>query len=880
VGGTCVLSSDCKQGLVCTWGKCHDACHTSVDCPLGQSCVKTALGPVCQLPGEADCRNTSCGSGLVCASDLRCRSTCPSAAGCIDGQVCVGGVCADPGDLEVNGQLPLKDPNLATDAGQVSCSEATTGQVGGSCVVSSDCSAPLECIMGKCHGACQSTADCPVGQNCVRTNNTTVCQLPDEADCTRTMCNGAFVCASDLRCRTTCLSFSDCASGQVCVNGVCADPIDLKTDGQLPQKGPSLAAIRMPDAGSNDTRADVPAGLVDGAAGGSGGVVGRDGGPGTGGVTATGGALIGHYQMENLDRGVVAVKISGGVYVGWRMLGTEYDTTASNVAYNLYRDGTKVASVTDSTNYLDAAGTATSKYSLSPVIKGTEGAQSAATTPWAQNYLSIPLTPPLPGPNGGIYSANDASPGDLDGDGQYEIVLKWDPSNSKDSAVSGVTDTCILDGVKLDGTRLWRIDVGQNIRAGAHDTQFSVYDFDGDGKAEVAFKTAPGTKDGKGNFLTKGPAAGADNGKDYRTARGMALEGPEWLTVFSGVDGSELATIEYPVLYASTASWGDSTGNRSHRYNGGAAFVKEGGVANGLPSIIQQRGYYTRLTVSALTFRGGVLAKNWVFDSNGAANGAAAGQGCHSCMAADVDNDGAQEIIPGSSTINSDGSLKCTTALGHGDALHVGALVIGKGISVFTIHEEQGGYDVHDGATCTPYVSVTNPTVDNARGVADDIDPSNPGAEMWSKNYTDLYSCANGSSIGTAPDSLNFLIYWDADESRELEDATSITKYGGGTLLSCTDCASNNGTRATPTLTADLLGDWREEIVWRTADDSALRVYTTTAVTKRRIYTLMHDPTYRAQVSFEQSGYNQPPHTGFPIGAGMANPPKPDIYVK
>jgi hypothetical protein len=571
--------------------------------------------------------------------------------------------------------------------------------------------------------------------------------------------------------------------------------------------------------------------------------------------------------MENLDRGVVAVKVSGGVYVGWRMFGYEYDTTATNVSYNLYKDGTKVAGVTDSTNYLDAAGTASSKYSVSAVIKTVEGPQSTPVGVWAQQYLSVPITPPPNGTLGGTYSANDASPGDLDGDGQLDIVLKWDPSNSQDSSFSNKSDTCIIDGYKMDGTKLWRIDVGMNIRAGAHDTQLSVFDFDGDGKAELGIKTAPGTKDGTGAFLKKGPAAGADNTKDYRGPRGMALGGPEWFTVFDGKTGAELDTMEYPVLYGSVNNWGDSNGNRSHRFNGGFAFVKDAGVANGLPSIITERGYYTRMTISALTFRSGVLAKNWLYDSVTAIPN---GGGDHSCMAADVDGDGAQEIIPGAYTINSDGTFKCSSEMGHGDALHVSELVVGKGISVFSVHESLGGMDCHDAATCKSYFTITGGG-DQGRGVAEYVSASDTTAATCSGKGN--VNCGTGASSSGSAGS-NFLIYWNADVPRSTMNGTTLP----GT--STTGTSSCNGTKSTPTLTADLLGDWREEAVLRETSNTALRVYTTTNVSKRRIYTLMHDPTYRAQANFEQSSYNQPPHVGFHLGPGMADPPKPDIFVK
>jgi hypothetical protein len=583
--------------------------------------------------------------------------------------------------------------------------------------------------------------------------------------------------------------------------------------------------------------------------------------------------------MENLDRGVVAVEVSGGVYVGWRMFGYEYDAAnPSNVAYNIYRDGTKIASVTDSTNYLDASGTGTAAYTVTAVIGGSEGGQSPKVTAWAQNYLRIPLSVPGTG-----YEANDGSPGDLDGDGKYEIVLKWQPSNAQDNSKAGITDNTYLDALKLDGTRMWRIDLGPNIRSGAHYTQFSVYDFDGDGKAEIAVKTAPGTKDGTGQYLSKGPAASDDDSKVYRNSDGYILSGPEYLTVFDGATGKELATVDFPVPRGTVSSWGDDYGNRVDRFNSGVAFVSDTGSgkgATGRPSIIMQRGYYTRLTVSALNWRGGALTKVWTFDSDGSGNSKAAGQGDHSAMAADTDGDGAQEIITGPATIGSDGTLRCTTGAGHGDAMHVGELVVGKGISVFSVHEGAGGYDVHNGNTCAYYVNVTGGD-DNGRGVAEDVDPSSPGAEMWSATSSALESCADRSVVSSSkPPAQNFLIDWDADESRELEDGATIKKNSGATLLSASGCSGNNGTKNTPTLTADLLGDWREELVVRESDSSALRIYTTTDVTKRRIYTLMHDPTYRMQVSFEQASYNQPPHTGFHIGNGMVAPPKPDIFVK
>jgi hypothetical protein len=635
---------------------------------------------------------------------------------------------------------------------------------------------------------------------------------------------------------------------------------------------------------------------------GTGGVTSPTGGTtATGGVTQTGSCApptTGHYQMENLDRGVVAVKVTGGVYVGWRMMGYEYNPTSpTSVAYNVYKAGTKLATVTDSANYLDSAGTSTSTYTVAAVINGTECAQSPSVKTWAQNYLSVPLDVPAASSSGATYSANDGSTGDLDGDGILDIVLKWDPSDAKDNSQSGVTSDVFLDGYTLAGKHLWRIDLGPNIRAGAHYTQFSVYDFDGDGKAEVACKTAPGTKDGTGAYLSKGPAASASHSTHYANSDGYILTGPEYLTVFEGATGKELATVDFEVARGTVSAWGDSYGNRVDRFLASAGFVSDmgtGKTASGRPSILMARGYYTRETITAWNWRDGALTKVWTSDSGSSKDGktSAYGQGSHWMGMADVDGDGAQEVIYGAAVINSNGTFRCSTGFGHGDALHIGDLIPSRaGLEVFMVHEAapQPRSEVHDASTCAviwqgPALKTAAETggdaEDNGRGVCDDLTSSNTGAECWSAVDTTLMSASDGSNVGAKPSSMNFLIYWDADESREIEDKTSISKYGGSTLQSCSQCGSNNGTKATPVLTADLLGDWREEIVWRESDNSALRLYTTTDVTTRRIYTLMHDSQYRMQVSSEQAAYNQPPHTGFHIGSGMADPPKPDIFVK
>ncbi|MEK5417863.1 rhamnogalacturonan lyase [Paenibacillus sp. FSL L8-0708] len=580
-------------------------------------------------------------------------------------------------------------------------------------------------------------------------------------------------------------------------------------------------------------------------------------------------------QAEKLNRGLVAVKVSSGVFVSWRLLGTE----ELSVSFNLYRNGTKVnvTPITDSTNYQDNAGTTSSSYTVRAIVGGIEQSDSPAANVWANNYLDVPIQIPAGGttPDGVsyTYSANDASVGDLDGDGEYEIVLKWDPSNSKDNSQSGYTGNVYLDAYKLNGTRLWRIDLGKNIRAGAHYTQFLVYDFNGDGKAEVVCKTADGTVDGVGVTL-------GNTSADYRNSSGYILTGPEYLSVFSGQTGKTLTTIDYVPARGTVSSWGDNYGNRVDRFLAGVAYLD--GVH---PSIIMARGYYTRTVVVAFDWNGSALTRKWTFDSNSSTNAGTAGQGNHSLSVADVDNDGKDEIIYGALTIDNNGATLYNTGLGHGDALHVGDLNPNRpGLEVFKVMENTSspyGAAVWDAANGTVLWGVYTGK-DTGRGMAADIDPNYPGEEVWAHGVG-LYSIT-GTKISSSMPSVNFGIWWDGDLSRELLDGVKIDKWNPASnsvtnLLTGASVASNNSTKATPSLQADLLGDWREEAIWKKSDNSALRIYTTTNITTNKIYTLMHDPVYRLSIAWQNTAYNQPPHTGFFLGNGMATVSKPNIYV-
>lgn len=583
-------------------------------------------------------------------------------------------------------------------------------------------------------------------------------------------------------------------------------------------------------------------------------------------------------QMENLDRGVVAVKVSNGVFVSWRMFGTD----PTGIAFNVYRNGTKVSStpITTSTNYVDSGGSTNSTYYVRPVLSGVEQAQSESARVLGQSYMSVPLQVPAGGttPDGVnyTYSANDCSVGDLDGDGQYEIVLKWDPSNAKDNSQSGYTGNVYLDAYKFNGTRLWRIDLGRNIRAGAHYTQFMVYDLDGDGRAEVACKTADGTVDGKGAVIGSASA-------DYRNSGGYILSGPEYLTIFDGRNGAALSTVNYEPPRGNVSSWGDNYGNRVDRFLACIAYLD-----GKRPSLVMARGYYTRSVLVAYNWRDGELSKVWTFDSNSSGNSGYAGMGNHNLSVGDVDSDGKDEIIYGACAIDDNGRGLYTTGLGHGDAMHLSDMDPDRpGLEVWQCHEwkpSDAGSEYRDARTGRLIFGIPS-TSDVGRAMAADIDPRHKGYEMWTSASGGVYN-NKGSIITSSRPSMNFGIWWDGDLLRELLDGTKLDKwnYNSSSMervftIYQQGVDSINGTKANPNLSADILGDWREEMIFRTIDSKELRIFTTTIPTNHRIYTLMHDPQYRLSVAWQNVAYNQPPHPGFYLGEGMAQPPRPGIYL-
>ena len=569
-------------------------------------------------------------------------------------------------------------------------------------------------------------------------------------------------------------------------------------------------------------------------------------------------------KRERLGRGVIAIRENPStVAVSWRYLSSD----PMNESFDIYRNGEKINNhpLKDATFFQDAyTGTESVLYTVKAREGKTESSyQLPANAP--SGYLNIPLNRPEDGttPLGQnyFYTPNDASIGDVDGDGEYEIILKWDPSNAHDNSHDGYTGEVYVDCYKLNGQQLWRINLGKNVRAGAHYIQFMVYDLDGDGHAEVVMKTADGTVDGVGKVI-------GDVNADYRSEQGRILTGPEYLTVFNGLTGEAMQTIDYVPVRGDLMGWGDSRGNRSDRFLACVAYLD--GIH---PSVVMCRGYYTRTVLAAFDWDGKELKQRWVFDSNNPGCEDYAGQGNHNLRVGDVDGDGCDEIIYGSCAIDHNGKGLYTTKMGHGDAIHLTHFDPSrKGLQVWDCHEnKRDGSTYRDAATGEILFQIKDST-DVGRCMAADIDPTQPGVEMWSVASGGIRN-VKGEVVKDRVRGLscNMAVWWDGDLLRELLDRNRISKYNWEKGI-CERIAifegtlSNNGTKANPCLQGDIVGDWREEVLMRTTDNTALRLYVSTIPTDYRFHTFLEDPIYRISIATQNVAYNQPTQPGFYFG--------------
>ncbi|MCH5177231.1 MAG: rhamnogalacturonan lyase [Prevotellaceae bacterium] len=605
---------------------------------------------------------------------------------------------------------------------------------------------------------------------------------------------------------------------------------------------------------------------------------------------------------ETLDRAPVALPAQGGAgeFVSWRLLPTDDAATT----FDVVRDGQAVATMlTAATCYVDADGLPSSRYQIVVRRDGKEVERTEEFTPWADVFRQLRLERPSP-----RYFPNDCSVGDVDGDGRYELIVKWEPRNAHDNSHGGQTDNVLIDCYRMDdGRRLWRIDLGRNIRAGAHYTQMVVADLDGDGCAELLCKTAPGSVDAMGQFVSQAATdrrLRCDNAASYVNGRGYVLGGEEFLTLFDGRSGCARHTIYYRPNRAGEwggaasmpdkSFWGDDYGNRCDRYLACAARLGDDGKRL---SAVFGRGYYTRAYLWAVDFDGKRLTTRWlhasvsptevyvtdrkgktrqyIYERSTSGRGSCTlyGNGNHNLSVGDVDGDGRDEILYGSAAVDDDGTLLYATGYGHGDAIHFGDLMPDReGLEIFQVHENRGTYswDVHDAATGEVLLRGKNTRTDNGRGLAADVLPSHRGYELWSADDRSVRSATTGEVLAEVQPSINFRIYWDGDAQDELLDACRITKVTEDGIVTLADfraygnSADCNGTKHTPCLQADLLGDWREEVLlWDMSDGCTLNIFTTNLPTQLRVPTLMSDHVYRMGIVWQNVAYNQPPHLGY-----------------
>ena len=666
--------------------------------------------------------------------------------------------------------------------------------------------------------------------------------------------------------------------------------------------------------------------------------------------------VTGTLTQQNLekysDRALVAVNLAGekgadtlisatdsegntltkGVYLSWRSFEADFDNDNNlTTTFTVYRDGSVIASDIKVTNLVDEGGTSASTYKVVGSNDSSIGVNAVDTKCWEHQYLELSLFAPadetMPEYNGEVttcdYSANDMSLGDLDGDGVLELIVKWYPSNAKDNSGYGFTGKTFLDAYDVNWATgavslLYRIDMGINIRSGAHYTQFQVWDYDGDGRAEIAVKTAPGTTvlkptDGTANTLVEKewidvasstlPTETISAANDYRNSSGYVLSGPEYLTMFNGEDGSILDTTAFVPERGNVGAWGDAYGNRVDRFLSATAYLD-----GEKPYAVFSRGYYTRTCLTAYYVNDeGKLDVYWAFDTNEAGSEYEA-QGNHGLSVNDVDNDGKDEIIYGSLTVDHDGTVKYSTGLGHGDAMHVSDWVEwNDGLEIMDVHEhDDAAYhvEIHDAETGEILMGYWTGK-DTGRGVAADIDPTSAGAEWWSiasptyegndepswdSTDGEVYSTQSklGALIKLADNTpaSNASIFWDGDLLSEVQDHTFNKEAYAPTgvklykwdyensrqvdLLSSTEIWSSNGTKGNLGIIADFLGDWREEIIARCADNkNNVRVYTTTIQTDYVVPCLLENLAYREGVAWENVGYNQPANLSYLLSEGL-----------
>ena len=605
---------------------------------------------------------------------------------------------------------------------------------------------------------------------------------------------------------------------------------------------------------------------------------------------------------DKLDRGLVAVPTSSGNLVSWRIFAEEY----YGVTYNLYANGSLLKSGLTASDFNHTGGSSTTKYQVAAVVKGVEQEKSAEVTRWNNGYLQFPVAKVQDRKGNDVtsqYIINDISLGDVNGDGVAEFIVK---RNYTGDIRNSANTTCFhhYECYNLKGERLWWIDLGPNMMAGP-DEQWDMvlFDWDRDGRAEglmrgadnMIFHTAQGDVY-IGNMSYVAP-------RDEYTRNGN-----EYLIYLNGLTGvpygcdtstGKFTPMTYPLPRFEAGetdyetAWGkNDTGHRSCKHYFGAPFLDGRN-----PSIFLGRGCYTRHKMCALDVDPAThtLTQRWRWDNNGGWNDPWFGNGYHNFGIADVDEDGRDEIVFGSMIIDDNGKGLSTTGLGHGDAQHCGDFdPYRKGLEFFACNEDEPNMNYRNATTSKIYYR-SKGTTDDGRGLMGNFSNTFPGCMGRSVNSPLISSVADKELTGSGVPStsgtndglfwshLNQRIYWTGDlvegilDSPGTEKEAVVWTTAGGRVFQSSGCALNNDSKNNPCALADIIGDWREEIVVRTGDNAYVRIYTTPIYTQYRIPTLWHDHQYRNSMVWQCVGYNQPPHKSFFLGAleGITVAPPP-----
>ena len=612
-------------------------------------------------------------------------------------------------------------------------------------------------------------------------------------------------------------------------------------------------------------------------------------------------------QFENLSRGLVAVPGENGTLVSWRFLGTD----SNSLTYNLYCSGEKLNDKPiTTTNFFHTGASTNAEHTFKEVENGEETGVEYTTTAWDKNYIGFKVT------EREGYNIDDGAVADLDGDGEYEILLRRVPSMD----VNTRTSYPVIEAYKTDGTHMWTIDIGPN-EINEVDINFLAYDMDGDGKAEVIMRSFEGTTDGKGN--TTGDTNG-DGITDYSKSesnlaifkdRQYIVSTPEFLSIYDGETAEETDRTDLKPSKEPLSDWSyrySDTGRltkRASHYLFGLAYLD--GVT---PSVVMVRGAWDNVRAAAWHIEDGKFKEDWVHNTENKDDVNSIWGACnHNLVTVDVDFDGKDEILSGPMAIDHDGSEMYAVKvydndgnaqkLAHGDAFDVAKTDPDfNGYMAWACHETSqlmANIEYHDARTGEVQWGYSK-NKDTGRSRSADIDPTHKGFEVWGstatipanisgENIADTWNGFKFRKIDGTVDSdatipMNFKVYWDGDLLSELLDGTTVSKYNWedksvDVLMTADDCASNSGTKAVPCISADLFGDWREEIVWKTADEKEIRIYSTSIPTSYKLNTLMHDSYYRASVAVQNNHYNQPPNLSYYLGAETTKVPMFEGYV-